>query len=169
MVRKAHSHLDSKISSSMPSSRRSNLQSCWEYLAATSTWSYTKLTGTYFPSDPRGPTRAMRFGSSLVYRVFTMAQASRAPSRQADIFHNRICHRAPLYSFTSSSILPGGEADGHKALATLRITSRACSCTRDSPCSRSLDDPDTSSSGRPVNIPAIIAISVSPIAELLSK
>ena len=166
MSRKVHSHLDSKISS-IPSNRLSNLQSCWEYFAATSTWSYTKLTGISFPSDPRGPTRAMRFGSSLVYRVFTMAQASRAPSRQADIFHNRIRHCAPLNSSASSSILPGGEADGHKALAALRIACRACSCIYDSPCSRSPDDPDISSSGWPVSIPTNITLSVPFISELL--
>src|SRR4051812_20749283 len=59
MSRKVHSHLDSKISFSIPSNRLSNLQSCWDYLVATSTWSYTKLMGISFPSDPRGPTRAI--------------------------------------------------------------------------------------------------------------
>ena len=66
-----HSQFDSLYSSSMPSNRLSNLQSCWEYLAANSTWPYTKLTGISFPSGPAGPTSAMWFGSALVYRVFT--------------------------------------------------------------------------------------------------
>ena len=151
----------------MPSNRLSNLQSYWEYLAATSTWLYTKLTGISSPFDHSGPTRAMRFGSSLVYRVFTMAQASRAPCRQADIFHSRIRRRAPLNSSTSSSIFPRGEADGYKALATFRIACRACSWNCDSPCRRSLDDLDTSSSGQPINIHAIIAISAIFTSKLL--
>ena len=100
-------------------------------------------------------------------RLILLAQASRAPSRQADIFHNRKCRHAPLSSCTSPSILPGGEADGHKALATLRIACRACSCIWDSPCSRSLYDPDTSSSGWHVSIPANITLSVPFIFELL--
>ena len=95
-----------------------------------------------------------------------MAQASRAPSRQADIFHKRKRHRAPLNNCISSSILPGGEADGHKALATLRIACRACSCICDSSCSRSLKNPDIYSSGRPVSIPTDITLSVPFISEL---
>ena len=95
-----------------------------------------------------------------------MAQASRAPSRQADIFHNRKRRRAPLNSCTSSSILPGGESDGHKALAILCIACRARSCICDSSCSRSPEDPDISSSGRPVSIPTDITLSVPFLAEL---
>ena len=94
-----------------------------------------------------------------------MAQASRAPSRQADIFHNRKCLHAPLNRCTSSLILPIGEADVHKALATLCITCRAHSCICDSSCSRSLNDPDTSSLGRPVNIPTDIILPVPSLAE----
>src|SRR3989337_654710 len=95
-----------------------------------------------------------------------MAQASRAPSQQADIFHNRKRRRAPLNSSISPSILPGGEADGHKALATLCIAYRACSCICDSSCSRSPEDPDISSSERPVSIPTDITLSVPFLAEL---
>ena len=51
---------DSNTSSSIPSKRRSNLQSRWEYLAATSTWSYTKLTGISSPFGPSGLIRLRR-------------------------------------------------------------------------------------------------------------
>ena len=94
--------------SSIPSNRLSSLQSCWEYFAANSTWLYTKLTGVSFPSVPIGPTSAMWFGSALVYRVFTMAQASLAPCRQADIFHYWKRRRAPLSISTSSPCLLAG-------------------------------------------------------------
>ena len=46
--------------------------------------------------------------TSWVFRVSTMAQAARAPPRQADIYHNRIRHRAPLNSSRSTAILPRG-------------------------------------------------------------
>src|SRR3954470_3515368 len=105
---KLHSQFDWLNSSSIPSNRLSSLQSCWEYFAANSTWSYTKLTAISFPSGPTGPTSAMWFGSALVYRVFTMAQTSLAPCRQADIFHNRKRRRSPLsFSISSPRLLAG--------------------------------------------------------------
>ena len=137
----------------MPSIRLSSLQSCCENLAAIFTWSYTKLTKISCSSGPRGPTRAIWFGSSLVYRVFTMAQDTRAPSRHVDAFNNSKQRRAPLNNSASSPIIPGGESDGHKALAMFLIAFRAHSCTLDSSCSKSPWNPDTSPSGRPVNKP----------------
>ena len=92
---KLHRQTDWLYSSSIPSNRLSNLQSYWEYFAASSTWPYIKLTGISFPSGPTGPTSTMWFGSAFVYRVFTMAQASRPPGRQADLLHRRKCCRAP--------------------------------------------------------------------------
>src|SRR3954462_15061063 len=71
---KLHSHSDCLYSSSIPSNRLSNLQSCWEYFAANSTWPYTKLTRISFPSGPTGPTSAMWFGSAFVKRIFTMGR-----------------------------------------------------------------------------------------------
>ena len=138
---------------SISSIRLSSLQSCCENLAPIFTWSYTKLTGISCPSGPRGPTRAIWFGSSPVYRVFTMAQASHAPSRHVDAFHSSKRHRAPLNKFTSSSIISGGESDGHKALAIFLIAFRARSCTLDNSCSKSPWNLNTSPSGRPVNKP----------------
>ena len=99
------------------------------------------------------------------YSVFS-PWPSRAPSRQADIFHNRKRRHAPLNSCTSSSILPGGESDGHKALEILCIACRARSCICDNSCSRLPEDPDISSSGRPVSIPIDITLSVHFLAEL---
>ena len=93
----------------------SSLQSCWEYFAAKATWSYTRLMEISYPYGPTGPTSAMWFGSALVYRFFTMAQASLAPYRQADIFHNWKRRHAPLSISTSSPMPPGKDVDGHKA------------------------------------------------------
>ena len=98
-----------------------------------------------------------------------MAQASRARSRQADIFHSRIRRRAPLNNSTSFSMLPGGDSDGHKSLATLRIACQSFSCNCNSPCRRSLDDPDTSSSGRFVKTPAIRAMSATVSSKTVIK
>ena len=122
---------------SIPSIRLPSLQSYCENLADVFTWSYTKLTGISYPSGPRGPTQAIWFGSSPVYRIFTMAQASCAPSRHADDFHSSKQRRAPLNKFTSSYIISGGESDVHKALAMFPMAFRARSCTLDSSCSKS--------------------------------
>ena len=145
----------------------SSLQSCWEYFAANSTWSYTKLTGISFPSGPTGLTSAMWFGSALVYRVFTIAQDSLAPCRQADIFHNRKHRRAPLSFSISSPMPPGGDADGHKACAIPCITCRTCSYSSESSGRRSPEDPGISSAGRPVSIPADITLLAGFFAKLL--
>ena len=153
-----HSHFDWLYSSSIPSNRLSSLQSCWEYFAANATWSYTRLTGISCPSGPACPTSAIWFGLALAYRVFTMAQASLAPCRQADIFHNRNRRRAPLSISTSSPMPPGREADGHKAWAIPCITCRTHSCSCERSCSRSPAEPGISSSGRPVGIPTDITL-----------
>ena len=147
----------------------SSLQSCCEYFAANSTWSYTKLTRISFPSGPTGPTSAMWFGSALVYRVFTIAQASLAPCRQADIFHNRKRRRAPLSFFISSPMPPGGEADGHKAWVIPCITCRTCSCNYESSGRRSPAEPGISSVGRPISIPADITLLAGFFTEVLTK
>ena len=167
MSLEVHSHLDPHTSSSIPSNRLSSLQSCWEYFAANSTLSYTKLTGISFPSGPTGLTSAMWFGSALVYRVFTIAQASRAPCQKADIFHNRKRRRAPLSFSISSPMPPGRDTEGHKAWAILCITYRTCSCSCESSSRRSPEDPGISSTGRPVSIPADITLLAAFFAELL--
>jgi hypothetical protein len=59
-------------------------QSFWVNQAAGMTLSYIRLVGIFLPSEPFGLTQARCSLSVSVYRVFTMAQASRAPSRQAD-------------------------------------------------------------------------------------
>ena len=163
---KLHSHLDCLYSTSIPSNRLSSLQSYWEYFAANATWSYTRLTGISCPSDPTGPTSAIWFGSALAYRVFTMAQASLAPCRQADIFHNQKCRRAPLSISTSSLMPPGREADGHKAWAIPCMTCRACLCSCERSCSISPTDPGISSSGRPVSIPTDLTLLIRFLTEL---
>ena len=111
----------------------------------------------------------MWFGSALVYRVFTIAQASLAPCRQADIFHNRKRRRAPLSFSISSPMPPGGEADGHMAWAMPCITCRTCSCSCESSGRRSLADPGISSQGRPVSIPTDITLSAGFFAELFKS
>ena len=146
-----HSHLDWLYSSSIPSNRLSILQSYWEYFAANPTWSYTILTAISFPSDLTSPTSAIWFGSILVYHVFTMAQASLAPCRQADTFHNRKLRRAPWSISTSSPMPFRGEVDDHKAWAIPCITCQACSCSCERSCSKSPADTGISSSGRPVS------------------
>ena len=152
---KVHQYIESNTYYlSIPSIRLSNLQSSCDYFVAIITWSYTKFTGISFPSGPCGPTWAIWFGSSLVKCVFTMAQASRAPSRQADVFHSSNRCRAPLNRFTKPSILSGGVSAGHNALTILLMAFRARACTTDSSFSTSPWNPDTSSSGRPVNRPA---------------
>ena len=108
----------------------------------------------------------MWFGSALVYRVFTIAQASLAPCRQEDIFHNRKRRRAPLSISTRSPMPPGREADGHKAWAMPCITCGTCSCSCESSCRRSPADPGISSAGRPVRIPTDINLLVGFFAEL---
>ena len=108
----------------------------------------------------------MWFGSALVYRVFTMAQASLAPCRQADIFHNQKRRRAPLSFSISSPMPPGGDADGHKAWAILCITCQTCSCSCESSGRGSPEDPGISSAGRPVSIPADITLLAGFFAEL---
>src|SRR4051812_21720241 len=155
---KLHSQFDWLNSSSIPSNRLSSLQSCWEYFAANSTWPYTKLTGISFPSGPTGPTSAMWLGSAFVYRVFTMAQASLAPWRQADIFHNQKRRRTP-FSFSASSPRPSSLGrDGHKAWATPCIACRTRSCSCESSGRRSPVEPGISSAGRPVSIPTDITL-----------
>ena len=108
----------------------------------------------------------MWFGSALVYRFFTMAQASLAPYRQADIFHNRKRRRAPLSISTSCTMPPGREADGHKAWAMPCITCRTCSCSCESSGRRSPADPGISSAGRPISIPTDITLLAGFFAEL---
>ena len=110
----------------------------------------------------------MWFGSALVYRVFTIAQDSLAPCRQADIFHNRKRRRAPLSISTSSPMPPGRDADGHKAWEIPCITYQICPCSCESSCRRSPADPGISSSGRPVSMPTDIILLARFFAELYS-
>ena len=91
-----------------------------------------------------------------MYRVFTIAQASLAPCRRADIFDNQKHRSAPLSISTSSPMPPSREADGHKAWAIPCITCRTCSCNCESSYSRSPADPGISSPGQPVSIPTDI-------------
>ena len=98
-----------------------------------------------------------------------MAQASLAPCRQADIFHNRKHCHAPLSFSISSPMPPGGEADGHKAWAIPCITCRTCSCSCESSGRRSPADPGISSAGRPVSIPADITLLAGFFAELFQR
>ena len=86
-----------------------------------------------------------------------MAQASLAPCRQADIFHNRKRRRAPWSISTSSPMPFGREVDVYKAWAIPCITCRARSCNCERSCNKSPIDAGISSSGRPVNIPTDIS------------
>ena len=87
-----------------------------------------------------------------------MAQASLAPCRQADIFHNQKRRRAPLSISTSSPMPTSRDADSLKAWAIPCITCRICPCSCESSCRRSPADPGISSSGRPVSIPTDIIL-----------
>ena len=98
-----------------------------------------------------------------------MAQASLAPCRQADIFHNRKRRRAPLSFSISSPMPPSGEADGHKAWAIPYITCRTCSCSCESSGRRSPADGGGSFVGQPISIPVDITLLAGFFAELLPK
>src|SRR3954462_4279341 len=96
-----------------------------------------------------------------------MAQASLAPCRQADIFHNRKRRRAPV-SFSASSPRPSGaEWAGHKARATPCIACRIRSCSCRSSGRSSPVEPGISSAGRPVSVPTDIILLFVFLAELL--
>src|SRR4051812_37852968 len=66
-------------------------------------------------------------------------------------------------------MLPGWEMDGHKAWAIPCITCRTCSCSCESSGRRSPADPDISSAGRPVSIPADITLLAGFFVELFQK
>ena len=106
------------------------------------------------------------FLAHLAPRVFTIAQASLAPCRQADIFHNRKRRRAPWSISTSSPMPFGRKLDGHKACATPCIACRARSCNYERSCSKSPADAGISSSGRPVSIPTSTTLSIYFLAKL---
>src|SRR3954467_789924 len=96
-----------------------------------------------------------------------MVQASLAPCRQADIFHNQKRRRAPL-SFSASSPRPSGvEWAGHKAWATPCIACRIRSCSCKSLGRRSPVEPGISSAGRPVSIPTDNTLLFDFLAELI--